>query len=300
MGIFGISINLGGGGHCSSSLFGFALGLGPGTTSTADGLFTAAIATGTDTEASSAGLGTLAYAGGTGTLAQTQGILNLAVAGLGFDASGLFGVGTNVAAVAGRQPLDFVNIAVNIGSADDAVDSGGDAFSLVDASFGAFNLAGNLFGNANSVDGVPTPMVVFSGGTDDANLGFGTVAANVFGNRNTVEAIGILNNATAWGNLFRTPNGSDSIVTAGLVESPTSLSWAFNYQGIFSQACSTALCGNNVNATGPGAVAGAIGVINQTVDQQGFGVTIATQLNSTASNTNVLAAGGTQGTRHRA
>ena len=85
LGIFGISINLGGGGHCSSSLFGFALGLGPGTTATADGLFTAAIATGTDTEASSAGLGTLAYAGGTGTLAETQGILNLAVAGLGFD-----------------------------------------------------------------------------------------------------------------------------------------------------------------------------------------------------------------------
>ena len=52
-----------------------------------------------------------------------------------------------------------------------------------------------------------------------------------------------------------------------------------------------------MNATGPGAVAGAIGVINQTVDQQGFGVTIATQLNSTASNTNVLAAGGTQGNR---
>ena len=52
-----------------------------------------------------------------------------------------------------------------------------------------------------------------------------------------------------------------------------------------------------MNATGPGAIAGAIGVINQTVDQQGFGVTIATQLNSTASNTNVLAAGGTQGNR---
>ena len=84
LGIFGISINLGGGGHCSSSLFGFALGLGPGTTATADGLFTAAIATGTDTEASSAGLATLAYAGGTDTLAATQGILNLAAAGLGF------------------------------------------------------------------------------------------------------------------------------------------------------------------------------------------------------------------------
>ena len=31
LGIFGISINDGSGGHCSSSLFSFALGLGPGT-----------------------------------------------------------------------------------------------------------------------------------------------------------------------------------------------------------------------------------------------------------------------------
>lgn len=294
IGIFGISINDGSGGHCSSSLFGFALGLGPGTTATAEGLFTAAIATGTDTEASSAGTGTLAYAGGTNTLAATQGILNLAVAGLGFE--GPLGVGTNVVATAGVRDLDFVNIAVNIGSADDALDSGGDAISVVEASDGAFNLAGNLFGNANSVDGVPTAMVVFAGG-DDETLGFGTVAANVFGNRNHVEAIGTLNNATAWGNVFRTPNGSDNIVTAGFVGSPTSLSWAFSYQGIFSQACSTALCGNDVNATGPGAIAGAVGVINRNVDQQGFGVSIATQFNDTGTTANVLAASGTQGNR---
>ena len=162
------------------------------------------------------------------------------------------------------------------------------------ASDGAFNLAGNLFGNANSVDGVPTPLIVFAGGDADT-LGFGTVAANVFGNRNDVEAIGTLLNATAWGNVFRTPNGSDNIVTAGFVGSPTSLSWAFSYQGIFSQACSTALCGNDVNATGPLAIAGAIDVINQTVSQDGPGITIASQLDSTVSNTSVLAAGGSQG-----
>ena len=101
LGIFGISINDGSGGHCSSDLTTFSLGLGPGTSATAEGFFTAAIATGADTEASSDGLGTLAYAGGTGTLAETQGILNLAAAGLGFE--GPLGVGTNVAAFAGPQ-----------------------------------------------------------------------------------------------------------------------------------------------------------------------------------------------------
>ena len=292
LGIFGISINLGGGGHCSSSLFGFALGLGPGTTATADGLFTAAIATGTDTEASSAGLATLAYAGGTDTLAATQGILNLAAAGLGF--AGPLGVGTNVAAFAGARPLDFVNIAVNIGSADE------NGTSAVEASDGAFNLAGNLFGNANSaVAGTPTSLTVLAGG-DDENLGFGTVAANVFGNRNHVEAIGTLVNATNWGNVFTTPNGSDSTVTAGTVGSPTSLSWAFNYQGIFTEACPTGLCGNTVNATGPLSIAGAIGVVRRDVSQDGPGISLATQFNDTGiPPTNVLAAGGTQGNRVR-
>ena len=79
-------------------------------------------------------------------------------------------------------------------------------------------------------------MIVFAGG-DAETLGFGTVAANVFGNRNHVEAIGTLLNATNWGNAFTFPNGSDNIVTAGTVGSPTSLSWAFSYQGIFTEAC---------------------------------------------------------------
>ena len=169
-------------------------------------------------------------------------------------------MGTNVAAFAGARPLDFVNIAVNIGSADDAL-TRWQCTSAVEASDGAFNLAGNLFGNANSaVAGIPTSLTVLAGG-DDENLGFGTVAANVFGNRNHVEAIGTLVNATNWGNVFTTPNGSDSTVTAGTVGSPTSLSWAFNYQGIFTEACPTALCGNTVNATGPLSIAGAIGVV---------------------------------------
>ncbi len=129
VGISGINIGEG----CDSTFGNFALGLGEGTVATANtGFLTGAIATGTDTNAFSDGLGALAYAGGTGTVAETQGILNLAVAGLGFE--GPLGVGTNVVATAGVRDLDFVNIAVNIGSADDARDSGGDAISVVEAS----------------------------------------------------------------------------------------------------------------------------------------------------------------------
>ena len=290
IGISGINIGDG----CDSTFGNFALVLGTGTAETS-GFFTAAIGTGTDVTASSGGLGTLAYAGGAGTLAVTEGILNLAVAGLGFE--GPLGVGTNVVAFAGARPLDFVNIAVNIGSADDAFDTVDGATSGVEASDGAFNLAGNLFGNANSLGSVPTPLTVLAGG-DDETLGFGTVAANVFGNRNHVEAICTLVNATNWGNAFTFPNGSDSTVTAGTLGSPTSLSWAFNYQGIFTEACEGA-CGNIVNATGPGAIAGALGVVQRDVSQDTPGITLATQLNSTASTTNVLAAGGTQANRVR-
>ncbi len=54
IGIIGISINDGSGGHCSSSLTTFALGLGPGTTAIANqGFFNAAIAIGTDTDRTS-------------------------------------------------------------------------------------------------------------------------------------------------------------------------------------------------------------------------------------------------------
>jgi hypothetical protein len=311
IGISGINIGAG----CVSTFGNFALVLGTGTAETA-GFLTAAIGTGTDVTALSNGLGTLAYAGGSGTLAETNGILNLAAAGLGFAAP--FGAGTNVEAVAGRLPLDFVNIAVNIGDADP------DRTSLVDASFGAFNLAGNLFGNANN--GVD--MTVFAGGADEETLGFGTVAANVVANRSDVQAIGTLVNATNWGTPFSFPQASDSTVHAGTVPeedglpgAPTSLSWAFNYQGIFTEPCDVD-CGNTVTATGPGAIAGAIGVVKRNVDQPNFGISIATQFNdtgipptnvlaasgtqanrvglkSTASNTNGAAAGGTQGNRVR-
>ena len=84
---------------------------------------------------------------------------------------------------------------------------------------------------------------------------------------------------------------SDSIVAAGPI-----LSAAFNVQGITTDLSSTcpADCGNIVGAVGPLSVAGAINVFQQSVSQSGPGITIATPFNDTGSNTNVLAAGGTQ------
>jgi len=51
VGIFGISINDRSGGHCSATFFSFALGLGPGTSATADGQLNAAIAVGNNVSA---------------------------------------------------------------------------------------------------------------------------------------------------------------------------------------------------------------------------------------------------------
>jgi hypothetical protein len=248
LGIFGISINDGSGGHCSSSLFGFALGLGPGTSASADGFFNAAIS-----------------------------------------------VGTNVESIAG-QGLDFLNVAANFGNATDG------AASLVEADFGAFNIAANLGGNASSLHGEPIDMTVFAGGTE-GNLGFGTAAINIIGNRNDVEAIGTLNAAINWGGVGF-PNGSDSIVTAGDLEVPSFLGLAYNRQGPFTDQTCPSDCGNTVKATGPLALAAAINVVRRDAIQEGFGITIATQGNETGtavtsngSNTNVLAASGTQGNR---
>jgi hypothetical protein len=283
IGISGINIGDG----CSSSFGNFALGLGEDTTANAAGNLTSAIAIGTGTTAGSTGSGSLAYAGGLESEALANGILNTAVAGLGFG--GPLGVGTNAFAQSGFLDTDFANLAINLGDAVDGT-------STVEADLGAFNLAGNFFGNANSVDGVPTDMTVWSGGSDEDSPGYGNVAANVFGNRNHVQSIGILNNATNWGNEFTFPNGSESTVTAGTVGSPAALSWAFNYQGIFSETCDSN-CGNTVNAgPGPAAIAGAIDVIKQTVTQTDPGITIATRLNTSAlntpANTSGLVAGG--------
>ena len=237
VGISGINIGEG----CNSSFGNLALVLGTGTADASGGFFNAALGA------------------GTGVLAKAAvGALNLALAS-----------GTNTSAQAGVRGLDFVNIAFNSGSADDGPGSGGTATSTVEAGNGAVNLAGNVLGNADG----GTPMLVRAGGTDNT-LGFGTVAANVVADRSDVETLGSLANATNWGNIFTSPNAGDSTVIAGTSTSPAFLSWAFNYQGIFTEDCPTAPCGNTVNATGPLSLVGALGVVKQNVNG-GFGITLA-------------------------
>ena len=237
VGISGINIGQG----CNSSLGNFALVLGTGTADASGGFFNAALGAGTDVMAKAA-----------------VGALNLAVAG-----------GTNTSAQAGVGGLDFVNIAFNAGSADAAPGSAGTAKSTVEAGNGAFNLAGNLLGNADS----GTPLFVRAGGNDNS-LGFGTVAANVMGDRSHVETTGSLANATNWGNIFTSPHSSDSTVIAGTSVSPAFLSWAFNYQGTFTEDCPTGPCGNTVTANGPLSLVGAVGVVKQNVNG-GVGITLA-------------------------
>ena len=59
-----------------------------------------------------------------------------------------------------ETPNDYLNFAINLGDADDPPGTEGGATSTVEASYGGFNLASNLFGNANN--GVP--LTVRAGG----------------------------------------------------------------------------------------------------------------------------------------
>jgi hypothetical protein len=263
VGISGINI----GGGCTSTFGNFALGLGPSAVADSAGFITGAIAVG-DAFAESAGFLTAAWAAGTGSSASANGIVNWAVA-----------QGTNVAAIAGTLSTDFLNFAANFGSA------AAPASSLVEADYGAVNIAANLGGAANAGGGGgSTDMTVFSGGLPN-NLGYGDIALNLIGNRNDVEAYGLLNIAVNIGsiinNLLNQPNGSDSVVLAGdFAGNPSNLSLASNWQPPFiTEACTTEPCGNTVTAAGTLAFASAIGLSKRTVTQTGAGITIKTPLN---------------------
>ena len=108
--------------------------------------------------------------------------------------------------------------------------------SVVGAGFGEFNLAANLGGNANSVEGTTKDLVVVAGGSESNPRGFGTAALNLLGNRNDVEVYGgFLNAAIAVGNLFAFPNGSDTTVHVGDFDEDdiANLSVGFNVQPPF-------------------------------------------------------------------
>ncbi|WNG90643.1 hypothetical protein [Mycobacterium sp. ITM-2016-00318] len=200
--------------------------------------------------------GNFALGLGEGTVATANGsFLNFAIA-----------AGTNVTALAG-DPTGFSlgNLALNLGSGVDPRDNVVAAGVFPDGppgSAGSFNLATNLGGNGGTGDGTPMTIVA---------TGLGSSAINVIGNRNTLTSAGILNNTTNVGLPFGFPNASDSVLT-----SIGNLSTAFNYQGIFTAGDCAVDCGNFVTAVGPGAIAGAINVVQQIVVQAGPGITLRT------------------------
>ena len=259
---------------CTSSLGGFAIGIGDGTAATANGLLNFAIATGANTFATSVGALSLALAGGSGSQASTNGTLNLAIAGIGFPSP--LGIGTNVIAQAGELGgSDFGNVAINLGKAEELEESGVFAGGSP-IGRGVLNLAVNLGGNADE-----------NGDLSMTASGIGNSAINVSGDRNQVVALGILSNATNLGNPFFLPNGSDNIVIAGDLAEPAGalLSVAFNVNGV----------NNTVNAFGPLSIAGAFLVSDQEpITQEGPGITIKTPLNPNPAAASVLAARGTQ------
>jgi len=187
---------IGNGGGCTSTPTSFAIGIGPNTTASAQGLFTGAIAIGPaigfGTAATSTGALSLSLANGQGAKATTQGNLALAVA-----------VGDNLHANAGATPADNLNVAVNIVQGELA---GKVLANSVDAT-GQGNFAANIGGlsdpaaaRVNQVRAVGVGNAAFNlgGKGNDVFAGdFGKastlgVAFNVLGNDNAVRAFGPL------------------------------------------------------------------------------------------------------------
>jgi hypothetical protein len=198
------------GSYCVSGPLGIAIGIGPNTFATSDGLFTAAVAVGllngpTDTsQASSTGFLSLAAAVGTNVSAGTQGRFGLAVAqGRGNMP------GNAVVAQAGLTPTDNLNVAINVlarsgtgvnrvlavGDANLAANIGGDSTNTRDhvvQAFGLGNIALNGFGDGNQVSaGNLTPGATDAGVPPQTRSTFG-LAFNTLGHDNTVTAIGPL------------------------------------------------------------------------------------------------------------
>ena len=136
LGIFGISINDGSGGHCSSNLFSFALGLGDGTSATAGGFLNAAIAVGS---------GDVNAIAGDGPLDSLNLALNLGNATDGATSTVSVGSGTDL------LPSNF-NLAANLGgNANDQGDGSGPQDMDISVGGGYLNVALNVIGNRNTV-----------------------------------------------------------------------------------------------------------------------------------------------------
>ena len=271
IGISGINI----GGGCFTTVGSFALGLGPNTTASAIGFLNGAVAIGLgnepleQTQAASFGFFNFAWADGPDTFAETNGNANLAVV-QGENAQTVVGAGT---------AFDNVNIGINVGNGfDTGVGFTLDRFTNSVGTFGQGNIAVNIFGNSvpggtgctpAGCEGVEGVSTVQAGGigTMPLSVGFANAAYNFFGDGNQV--------------------------TVGDEGSDFGLGFS-----VFGDR-------NIVNVNGPLAAGGALFQSDRLVEQTGPGIEIngdpappppavTTLSNSTGSNTNVPAAGGTQ------
>ncbi len=269
LGIFGISINLGDGGHCSSSLFGFALGLGPDTFATADGFFNAAIAVGSNVTAEAGTGGPLDFLNLAANFGNaTDGATSTVTAGGGgFNLAANLGGNANLSGLAGQEAIDMEV-------------SAGDGFG---------NVALNVIGNRNTIR------------AGDGFLNFATNVGGLFsfpnGSDNEITATGSLSAAfnsqtflgepcsvSQCGNTV-TANGPLSlVVAAGVVRK---LVEAGSFEITLANSFNSGDFEDNPNLP-PANVLAASGT-------QANGV----QLNATGTTTNGVAAGSTQGNRVR-
>lgn len=200
----GISIGTG----CTSSLFGFAIGLGAGATADAGGLLSTSFSIGKGATASTAGPLDVAVAAGPASWARVLGgTLNVAVA------VGATGGEDYAQADAGWSKRDFANVAVTLGNSSYAF-AGGPS----DTKIGAGNLAVNL-GMGNDVESIGFLNGALGvGGRQPymnnlvVSTGVANSATSLFGNLNTVSAG---TSSSSVGNSAFSAFGSGNTVTAG-------------------------------------------------------------------------------------
>jgi hypothetical protein len=214
IGFSGININFGDGGGCTSSLFGFALGLGPGTVATTQGLFNAAIAVGTDVTAN-AGTGGLDFLnlaanfgnatdGATSTVTAGGGAFNLA-ANLGGNANAGAGGGVGPQDMVIQAGSGFGNVALNvIGNRNRVTAAGG--FLNFATTLGSFGGEANGSDNDVTATGSLSAAFNFQGPFSEA-CPLGPCG-------NTVTATGLLSLVAAIGVVQRLVTGAFGITLA--------------------------------------------------------------------------------------
>jgi hypothetical protein len=195
--------------------------------------------------------------------------------------------GDDITAYAGLDSQDIGNVALNWGNANDGATS-----TVTAGGFGPgfFNLAANIGGNADIGGNNTEPQDV----DISAGEGVANAAINIGGNRNRLHAgDGFLNIATTVGNLWVYPNGSDNDVTAS-----GNMTLAFNVQPPFITEDCPGTCGNTVTADANLALAGAVGLVNRTVEQLRPGIEISAPFfNAPEDTATVLASNSTQKVR---